>query len=152
MLCANLAVAISLARSDDLRSTKVRSSRFPVRNAGSAVATTRVWDKLTSGGYVTDYYVSTPSNTGYSAPLPRCSYPYQVTATSGTSVRTGPGTSYPVAATLQNGALAWVTCQAPGSLVHTTKVWDKLTDGRWVTDYYLATHSKTTYTPPIPRC
>ena len=119
---------------------------------GSAVATTRVWDKLTTGGYVTDYYVSTPSNAGYSPPLPRCSYPYQVTATSGTSARTGPGTSYPVAATLQNGALAWVTCQAPGSLVHTTKVWDKLTDGHWVTDYYVATRSKTTYTPPIPRC
>jgi hypothetical protein len=27
-----------------------------------------------------------------------------------------------------------------------------LTDGRWATDYYVATHSKTTYTPPMPRC
>lgn len=134
--------------------TYAPGSTVPVacQAAGSAVATTRVWDKLTTGGYVTDYYVGTPSNTGYSRPLSRCSYPYQVTAASGTSARTGPSTSYPVAATLQNGALAWVTCQAPGSLVHTTKVWDKLTDGHWVTDYYVTTHSKTTYTPPIPRC
>ena len=119
---------------------------------GAAVATTKVWDKLTTGAYVTDHYISTPSSTGYSAPLPRCSYPYQVTAASGVSTRTGPGTSYPAAATLPNGALAWVACQAPGSVVHTTKVWDKLVDGRWVTDYYVATRSKTTYTAPIPRC
>jgi len=118
---------------------------------GSAVGTTSVWDKLSTGTYVTDYYISTPSSTGYSAPLPRCAYPYQVTATSGTGVLTGPG-PYPVAATLPNGALAWVTCQAPGSLVHTTKVWDKLTDGHWATDYYVATQSNTTYTPPAPRC
>lgn len=122
------------------------------RAPGAAVATTKVWDKLTTGAYVTDHYVSTPSSTGYSAPLPRCGYPYQVTAASGVSTRTGPGTSYPAAATLPSGALAWVACQAPGSVVHTTKAWDKLVDGRWVTDYYVATRSKTTYTPPIPRC
>jgi uncharacterized protein YraI len=119
---------------------------------GSAVGGTSVWDKLSTGTYVTDYYLSTPSSTGYSAPLPRCAYPYQVTATSGTGVRAGPGTSYPIAATLPNGALAWVTCQAPGSVVHTTKVWDKLTDGHWATDYYVATQSNTTYTRPVPRC
>jgi uncharacterized protein YraI len=119
---------------------------------GSAVGNTSVWDKLSTGSYVTDYYVGTSASTGYSAPLPRCAYPYQVTATSGTGTRTGPGTSYSSAATLPNGALAWVTCQAPGSLVHTTKVWDKLTDGHWATDYYVATRSKTSYTPPVPRC
>ena len=119
---------------------------------GSAVGTTKVWDKLTTGAYVSDYYVSTPSNTGYSAPLPRCSYPYQVTAASGVSVRTGPGAAYRVTATLPNGALAWVTCQAPGSAVGTTKVWDKLTTVVYVTDYYVATRSKTSYTPPVPRC
>lgn len=117
---------------------------------GSAVGTTKVWDKLAAGTYVTDYYIATPSNTGYSAPLPKCSYPYQATVTS--NERTGPGTSYPVAKVLPAGGLAWVTCQAPGTLVRTTKVWDKLTDGRWVTDYYVATRSKTTYTPPAPRC
>jgi uncharacterized protein YraI len=117
---------------------------------GSAVGSTKVWDKLSTGAYVPDYYVSTPSNTGYSAPLPRCAYPYQATAV--INERTGPGTSYPVAKVLPNGGLAWVTCQAPGSAVHTTKVWDKLTDGRWVADYYVATQSNTTYTPPAPRC
>ena len=119
---------------------------------GSKVGSTNVWDKLSTGGYVTDYYLSTPSKTGYSAPLPGCSYPYQVDVTTGLSERTGPGTSYPVAANLPNGALAWVTCQGPGPAVGSTKVWDKLTDGHWATDYYIATHSNTTYTPPVPRC
>ena len=108
--------------------------------------------RAVGGTYVTDYYVSTPSNTTYSSPLPRCSYPYQVTAAGGLNKRTGPGTSYPAAGTLPNGGLAWVVCQKAGSTVGTTSVWDKLDDARWVTDYYVATPSKTTYSKPIPRC
>jgi uncharacterized protein YraI len=118
---------------------------------GTAVSTTSVWDKLQDGSYVSDYYVSTPSSTGYSAPLPRCSYPYQVTA-AGLSERSGPGRSHPVVGRLPNGALARLTCQQAGSKVGTTKVWDKLTDGYWVSDYYVATPSKTTYSKPAPRC
>jgi len=119
---------------------------------GQKIHTTSVWDKLTDGSYVTDYYASTPNHPGYSAPLPRCSYPYQATAAGGLTERTGPGTSYSAAGTLPNGALGWVTCQQAGSLVGTTRVWDKLTDNHWVTDYYLATPSKTSYSSPVPRC
>ena len=119
---------------------------------GSKVGTTYVWDKLSTGTYVTDYYVSTPSNTGYSAPLPRCAYPYQVTAADGLNKRTGPGTSYRVVGSLPNGALAWVTCQRAGTKVGTTSIWDRLNDGYWVSDYYVATPSNTTYSKPIPRC
>jgi uncharacterized protein YraI len=119
---------------------------------GSPVGTTSVWDKLTDGSYVTDYFVSTPSGSGYSAPLPRCSYPYQVASSGGLNERTGPGTSYPVAATLPDGSLAWLTCQKAGTAVGSTRIWDKLTDGRWVTDYYVATPSNTTYSKPAPRC
>jgi len=118
---------------------------------GQKIGATSVWDKLIDGSYVTDAYVSTPSGTGYSAPLPRCSYPYQVTAST-LNERTGPGASYPVTGTLPAGALGWLTCQQAGSLVGTTRVWDHLADGRWVTDYYLATPSKTTYSKPAPRC
>jgi uncharacterized protein YraI len=119
---------------------------------GSKVGTTSVWDKLSNGTYVTDYYVSTPSNTGYSAPLPRCDYPYQVTASGGLTQRSGPGTSYATAGKLQNGALAWLVCQKAGSKVSTTSVWDKLDNGRWVSDHYVATPSDTTYSKPVPRC
>jgi uncharacterized protein YraI len=119
---------------------------------GQKIHTTSVWDKLTDGSYVTDYYASTPGHPGYSAPLPRCSYPYQATAAGGLSERAGPGASYAVAGTLPNGALGWVTCQQSGSLVGSTRIWDKLTDGHWATDYYVATPSNTTYSSPVPRC
>jgi hypothetical protein len=96
--------------------------------------------------------VDTPSSTGYSAPLTRCQYPYQVTSSDAVNERSGPGTSYPVTGQLPGGALAWAWCQQPGTAVGTTTVWDKLRDGRYVSDYYIATPSKTTYSKPIPRC
>lgn len=117
---------------------------------GSAVGTTAIWDKLADGTYVTDYYVSTPSNTTYSAPLPRCTYPYQTTAT--VAEHTGPGTSSSIGGTSPNGALAWVVCQKSGSAVGTTKIWDRIENGRYVTDYYVANPSNTTYSKPAPRC
>jgi hypothetical protein len=119
---------------------------------GTKNGTTSVWDKLADGTYVTDFYVSTPSKTGYSAPLPRCNYPYQVSAAGGIRERTGPGAANRAVGTLPAGALARVTCQQRGSLTHSTRIWDKLTDGRWVTDYYVASPSKTTYSKPAPRC
>ncbi|HEX6758262.1 MAG TPA: glycoside hydrolase domain-containing protein [Propionibacteriaceae bacterium] len=118
---------------------------------GSAVGTTSVWNKLTDGNYVSDYYVSTPSNTTYSPPLPRCAYPFQVTPTT-LNKRTGPGSSYAQSGSLSSGALGWVSCQRSGTTVGTTSVWDKLDDGKYVSDYYLTTPSKTTYSPPLLRC
>ena len=119
---------------------------------GSTVRTTKVWDKLIDGTYVSDYYVSTPSNTGYSLPLSPCRYAYQVTASTGVSQRSGPGTSYAVTGQLPAGALAWVTCQQTGSKVGSTRIWDKISYRHWVTDYYVATPGTTSYTKPIPRC
>ena len=125
--------------------------RVVCQTAGTKVGTTSVWNKLTDGNYLTDYYVSTPSNTGYSTSLPRCTYPFQVTIPT-LNKRTGPGATYAISGTIPAGALGWVTCQRSGSKVGTTSVWDKLDDGNYVTDFYLATPSKTTYSPPLPRC
>lgn len=120
---------------------------------GQLVGSTRVWDRISTGGYVSDRYVSTPSSTGFSAGLPRCTYPGQVTSSSAVNTRSGPGTSYTnLNRPLQPGALAYVACQAAGSLVGTTRVWDQLVDGRWVTDYYVSNRSNTTYSTPVPRC
>lgn len=119
---------------------------------GTKVGTTSVWDRLTNGGYVSDRYVSTPSGTGYSAPLPRCAYPYQVTAPAGVTERSGPGTGYAAVGTSPGGALAWVTCQRSGTTVGTTKIWDRLDNGHYVSDHYVATPSGTSYSKPVPRC
>ncbi|HEU4946743.1 MAG TPA: glycoside hydrolase domain-containing protein [Kribbella sp.] len=118
---------------------------------GSKVGTTTVWNKLTNGAYVTDYYVSTPSNTTYSAPLPYCTLPYQTKA-GGLSKRTGPGLSYKIVGSQSIGSLAWITCQRSGSKVGTSSIWDRLVDGTWTIDYYVATPSNTTYSYPIRRC
>ncbi len=127
------------------------TAKVVCQTPGSTVRGTAVWDKLTSGGYVPDTSLSTPSHTTYSPPLPRCKYPYQVAQTT-LNERLGPSSSYAVRATLSPGALAWVLCQTAGAKVYTTSVWDRLDDGYYVTDYYLATPSKTTYSRPIPRC
>ncbi|MGW4206190.1 glycoside hydrolase domain-containing protein, partial [Streptomyces sp. NPDC004726] len=124
--------------------------RVVCQTPGSSVGGTAVWDKLSDGTYVSDRYVSTPSKTTYSAPLPRCTYPYQTTAT--LTERSGPGASYAGRGTSPNGALAWVYCQRAGSRVGTTTVWSRLDNGRYVSDYYVSNPSNTTYSRPVPRC
>ncbi len=120
---------------------------------GQLIGTTPVWNRISNGGYVSDRYVSTPSTTGFSAALPRCSYPGQVSVSTPVNTRSGPGTSYTnLNQPLQGGALAYVACQKPGSLVGTTRVWNQLVDGRWVSDYYVSNRSNTTYSQPVPRC
>jgi uncharacterized protein YraI len=122
------------------------------QTTGQKVGTTSVWDRLTNGAWVTDHYVSTPSNTTFSPPLPKCTYPGQVSTTS-LNARTGPGPSYPITGSpLPRGSLAWVMCQKLGSTVGTTRVWDRLDDGRWVSDYYVSNRSNTSWSSPVPRC
>lgn len=120
---------------------------------GQRVGSTSVWDRTTTGGYVSDRYVSTPSSTTYSAALPRCASPGQITIGTPVNTRSGPGTGYTnLNRPLQGGALAYVACQKSGSLVATTRVWNQLVDGRWVSDYYVSNRSNTTYSAPVPRC
>jgi uncharacterized protein YraI len=126
--------------------------RVVCRTTGTKIGTTSVWKKLTDGTYVSDYYVDPPPRTSYPVPPPRCVYPYQVTSKTGLYQRTGPGTSYRIAGVLSPGALAWVVCQRAGSKVGTTRIWNRLLNGRWVSDYYVATPSNTTYSKPIRRC
>jgi uncharacterized protein YraI len=119
---------------------------------GSAVGATTVWDKLNNGSYVTDNYVSTPSKVGYSAPITRCLYPYQVTPAKGANERSGPGVSHQVTGALPGGALAWLFCQKAGSKVGSTSIWDKIDNRHWVSDNWVATPSITSFTQPAPRC
>lgn len=128
------------------------SVRIVCQTFGPKIGTTTVWNKLIDGTYVTDYYVRTPNKPGYSAPIPGCSFPFQTTIDN-LSRRHGPGTAYGTyPGLLRVGALAWITCQLPGTKVGTTSVWNRLSDGSYITDYYVATASNTTYTAPIRRC
>lgn len=60
--------------------------------------------------------------------------------------------SSPARGHLAAGALAWISCQRTGKRVGTTSVWDKLTNGNWVSDYYLSSLNKRTFSRPLPRC
>jgi Domain of unknown function (DUF1906) len=120
---------------------------------GQHVGTSAVWNRLTTGYWVSDMGLSTPSKTTYSAPLQRCSYPGHVTSSTPLTARTGPGAAYPASGgPLPTGALAWVACQRSGSTVGTTQIWNRLIDGRWVTDYYVSNSSNTTWSDRVPRC
>lgn len=86
------------------------------------------------------------------APVATVAYTYTATSATTLNARTGPSTSYPVAKTYAPRSALKVVCQAPGSAVGTTPIWDKLADGTYVTDYYVSTPSNTTYSAPLPRC
>jgi hypothetical protein len=128
------------------------SVRVMCQTTGGAVGGSTVWDQLSDGTWVPDSYVSTPTD-DFNPGLPLCTYPGQVSAGNGATARTGPGTSFPAGgAVLPRGALAYVQCQIAGETVGTTSVWNKLADGRWVSDLDVSNASDTTWTPNIPRC
>lgn len=134
--------------------TFAAGARVPVvcQTEGPTVRGSAVWDKLAGGSYVPDARTSTPGGPGFTRALPRCRYAFQVRALAGAPVRSGPNSARPVVAALPSGALARVVCQRRGSTVGPTDVWDRLRDGRWVSDRHLATPSRTGFTRSIPRC
>lgn len=120
---------------------------------GQKIGSTRVWNRLANGSWVTDRHLSTPSRSGFSSALPRCAYPGQVTSDIPLNVRRGPGTSYSLTGDpLPPGSLAWVACQRRGEDIFGTRVWNKLSGGGWVSDYYVSSRTKSGWSAPIPRC
>ncbi|MEV0809095.1 peptidase M23 [Micromonospora sp. NPDC050200] len=57
--------------------------------------------------------------------------------------RTGPGTGYAIAGSIADGSTVTVSCSANGTTHSgrwgTTSLWNRLTDGTWVTDAYMWT-------------
>ncbi|MFI9824941.1 SH3 domain-containing protein [Streptomyces sp. NPDC052013] len=61
------------------------------------------------------------------------------------NVRSGPGTAYPVVRVLPEGAKVPIFCQTPGTTVTgpygTSKIWDNIDNGEYVSDAYVKTGS-----------
>ncbi|KAH7146981.1 lysozyme-like domain-containing protein [Dactylonectria estremocensis] len=55
--------------------------------------------------------------------------------------RAGPGTSYAVKKTLKKGTDVKITCQTEGTTISGNSIWDKISDGCYVSDYYVKTGS-----------
>lgn len=120
--------------------------------SGQRVAGTRVWDKLARGVYVPDAFVSTRPDTGFSRAIPRCTYPRQVRGSGRAALRTRPTTSSAVVRRVPGGSLARVVCQRRGERVGSTRVWNRLRHGGWVTDRALAGSGTSGFADAVPRC
>ncbi|MFJ2610511.1 SH3 domain-containing protein [Streptomyces sp. NPDC091279] len=61
------------------------------------------------------------------------------------NVRSGPGTGYPIVRTLSEGARVTIYCQTTGTKVSgpygTSKIWDNIAGGQYVSDAYVLTGS-----------
>ncbi|KAJ5836249.1 hypothetical protein N7447_002275 [Penicillium robsamsonii] len=55
--------------------------------------------------------------------------------------RSGPGTSHSVVKSYKKGADVAITCQAAGTTVKGNEIWDKTSDGCYISDYYIRTGS-----------
>lgn len=82
-----------------------------------------------------------------------------VVGSSGLNAHSGPGTAFPVIGKLYNGQPINISCQTKGTLVGVglpgtpTDVWDRLTNGWFITDYYTSTPGMAgAFTPSIPLC
>ncbi|EPS31839.1 hypothetical protein POX_d05969 [Penicillium oxalicum] len=59
--------------------------------------------------------------------------------TDGLHCRSGPGTSYSIVKTYNTGTDLTITCQTPGPVINGDELWDKTSDGCYVSDYYVKT-------------
>jgi uncharacterized protein YraI len=70
---------------------------------------------------------------------------YQVAPGVRLNVRSGPGTTYSIVNVLPEGAYVPIWCQTPGQTVTgpygTSKIWDNIDSGQYVSDAYVKTGS-----------
>ena len=84
--------------------------------------------------------------------------PYQVVGSSGLYERSAPSASSTKLGTLSNGTTVYIACQAQGISYSTggspanDSIWDQLTNGDFVADYWVSTQGRGTFSSGIPRC
>lgn len=70
----------------------------------------------------------------------------------GLNARSGPGTGHAVVRKLAEGAAIDISCQTKGENVRGSTIWDKLSDGSYISDFYTTTPMYAAYSPGIPVC
>ncbi len=111
---------------------------------GQVVSGSPRWVRLFDGRLLPS--VALPPAAG----VPFCALPGQVL--SELNMRSGPSSAGPVRGVLHVGALARVACQASGQRMGNTRVWDRLSNGLWVSDGWVATPGRPAFSPTYPRC
>src|SRR4051812_15977382 len=86
------------------------------------------------------------------APVTNNTFPvYGLPAGNTLNVRSGPGAQFPVIGSLNEGQLVTVGCQAAGSQVVGSNVWDQIRPGAYVADWFVRT-PVVGFTSALPRC
>jgi len=110
------------------------------QEAGDAVRGSQVWDQLTNGAWIPDYYVDTPNIGDFSYPIPLCVTPrtwmYAVHRTISLVEHGGPSASDPSVGTVKGGTVVDVVCQTSGSLVGDSRTWDYLANDSYLPNFY----------------
>jgi uncharacterized protein YraI len=84
-------------------------------------------------------------------PAQPAGHPYFTTDT--VRQRSGPGTAYSTLGILQPRQRIMIVCQVrSGSVINGTAIWDRLSDGTYVTDYYTTTPAFNRFSPGVSHC
>lgn len=70
----------------------------------------------------------------------------------GLAIRSGPGTNHAVIGRLNHNSPIDIACQTTGSNVRGSNIWDKLSSGGYISDYFTTTPVFNGFSPGIPRC
>ncbi len=94
-----------------------------------------------------------PAVVGTTAASAAAAYgPYLTVASPSLNERSAPSTSAAIIGSLPYDSTIYISCQTSGSLVGASVVWDQLTNGAYISDYWTNTPGLDTWTPSIPQC
>jgi surface antigen len=94
-----------------------------------------------------------PAVVGTTAASAAAAYgPYLTVASPSLNERSAPSTGATIIGSLPYASTIYISCQTSGSLVGASVVWDQLTNGAYISDYWTNTPGFDTWTPSIPRC
>lgn len=79
---------------------------------------------------------------------------YKVTGTGGVGLnaRSAPNTGSSIIRKIPEGGAIDISCQTTGETIRGSAIWDKLSDGSYISDFYTTTPVYAAYSPGIPVC
>jgi surface antigen len=156
------------------------SINIACQTTGSDVNGSSIWDQLSGGQYVSDYFVNTPNVNDWSPPIPQCSAPptpsqgtvppapsqgatppppppattnlYLTLGDPSVHERSGPSSSDSVVGSLPFHSSISIACQTTGSDINGSDIWDRLSGGQYVSDYFVNTPNVNAWSPPLTQC
>ncbi|MGC2174564.1 MAG: hypothetical protein WA614_03770 [Acidimicrobiales bacterium] len=105
-----------------------------------------------SGYYYTSFAWFTPPPPVPPVVMPTSAFKYQVTGAASVNEYSSPSSSSKVQTVLPVGNTIYLTCQRSGTDVNGSSLWDKLSNGGWISDSYTTTPNFGTFSYPIPVC